>query len=204
MELADRFRGYLPVVVDLETGGFNSSTNPLLEIACAFLTIRNDQLVSRSQHAWCVEPFEGSEVDPASLKVTGIDLEDPNRRGLNEADAVADFFKLVRQQMKQHSCNRAIMVAHNAAFDHGFLHAVCNRCNINRSPFHPFSTIDTASLAAVAYGHTVLSEACKRAGIEFSAQQAHSAAYDTACTTELFCQIVNAWPYRNFTEGGTT
>lgn len=200
MELAERFRGYLPVVVDLETGGFNSTTNPLLEIACAFLTLRQGKLLSRSQHAWCVAPFEGSEVDPASLKVTGIDLDDPNRRGLNEAEAVADFFKLVRQQMKLHSCNRAIMVAHNAAFDLGFLSAVCNRCNINRSPFHPFSTIDTASLAAVAYGHTVLSEACKRAGIEFSAQQAHSAAYDTACTTELFCQIVNTWPYEAFSE----
>ncbi len=200
MELAERFRGYLPVVVDLETGGFNSTTNPLLELACAFLTIRQDKLVARSQHAWTVAPFEGSEIDPASLKVTGIDLEDPNRRGLNEADAVSDFFKLVRQQMKQHSCTRAIMVAHNAAFDHGFLHAVCARCNINRSPFHPFSTIDTASLAAVAYGHTVLSEACKRAGIEFSAQQAHSAAYDTARTASLFCQIVNSWPYSGYSD----
>ncbi len=200
MEIAERFRGYLPVVVDLETGGFNSTTNPLLELACAFVTLREDKVITRSHHAWTIAPFDGSEVDPASLKVTGIDLNDPNRRGLDEVEAVTDFFKLVRQQMKQHSCSRAIMVAHNAAFDHGFLSAVCERCNINRSPFHPFSTIDTASLAAVAYGHTVLSEACKRAGIEFNAEQAHSAAYDTACTAALFCQIVNDWPYKVFSD----
>ena len=31
--LKDRFRKFLPVIVDLETGGFNSSRNAILEIA---------------------------------------------------------------------------------------------------------------------------------------------------------------------------
>ena len=32
-KLADRFRGFLPVVVDVETGGFNPATDALLEVA---------------------------------------------------------------------------------------------------------------------------------------------------------------------------
>ena len=194
--LADRFRGYLPVVLDLETGGFDKTTNPLLELACAFLHWHQGELASSSDHAWSILPYAGSSTDPASLKITGIDLDDPHRGAIDERVVLQEFFQLVRREMKLHKCNRAIIVAHNASFDQGFLQAACERNNIKRSPFHPFSAIDTASLAAVAYGHTVLSEACRRAGIEFSADQAHNAAYDTACTTALFCKIVNSWPYQ--------
>ncbi|MED5420384.1 MAG: hypothetical protein VYD01_02905, partial [Pseudomonadota bacterium] len=35
--MSDRFRGFLPVVVDVETGGFNCKTDALLEIAAVFL-----------------------------------------------------------------------------------------------------------------------------------------------------------------------
>ena len=31
--LAQRFRGYYPVIIDVETGGFNAATDGLLEIA---------------------------------------------------------------------------------------------------------------------------------------------------------------------------
>ena len=195
MQLNERFRSYLPVVVDLETGGFDSENNPLLELACTFVNISDEQLCAADSHEWCISPFEGSVADPASLKVTGIDLTDPNRNGQDEHEAITEFFQLIRKEMKEQKCKRAIMVAHNASFDHGFLHAAASRCAIKRSPFHPFTTIDTASLSAVAYGHTVLSEACKRAGIDFNNQNAHSAAYDTARTADLFCKIVNQWPY---------
>ena len=90
-----------------------------------------------------------------------------------------------------------ILVAHNAAFDQQFLNRALVRTNVKRSPFHPFSFIDTASLAAVAFGHTVLSEACARAEISFDKDQAHSALYDAERTAELFCAVVNAWEARS-------
>ena len=34
MTLKERFRKFLPVVVDVETAGFNAQTDALLEIAC--------------------------------------------------------------------------------------------------------------------------------------------------------------------------
>ncbi|MEM6710163.1 MAG: ribonuclease T [Pseudomonadota bacterium] len=194
--MADRFRGYLPVVVDLETGGFDSARHALLEIACVFLTFdADDQLVVASDWVKAVEPYPGSAIDPASLKVTGIDPDDPARGALEEIDALTELFQQVRRQIKAEGCQRAIIVAHNASFDQGFLNEAIDRTGIKRNPFHPFSSIDTASLAAVAVGHTVLSEACARAEIPFDLSQAHSARYDAGRTAALFCEIVNRWPY---------
>ena len=117
---------------------------------------------------------------------------------MGEAEALREMFRHVRQAMKQHGCQRAILVAHNAAFDQQFLNRALVRTQVKRNPFHPFSFIDTASLAAVAYGHTVLSEACARADIGFDQDQAHSALYDAERTAELFCAVVNAWgPHRS-------
>ena len=39
--IAQRFRGFLPVVVDVETGGFNEQTDALLQIA-AVIVDRDD------------------------------------------------------------------------------------------------------------------------------------------------------------------
>jgi ribonuclease T len=193
MNFSDRFRGYLPVVVDLETGGFDNTTNPILELACTFLQWQDEAISIAGQSCWNVAPYANAYIDPASLKVTGIDLDDPTRQALDEKVVLGEFFKLVRKAMKSNGCHRAIMVAHNASFDQGFVNAACVRTGIKRNPFHPFSTLDTASLAAVAYGHNVLSEACRRAGLSFDPEQAHSASYDVDRTARLFCQMVNKW-----------
>lgn len=191
MDIKDRFRGYLPVILDLETGGFDSEINPILELACSFVTMHSNQLQIDSEFCWAVSPFPGAIIESSSLKVTGIDPSDPERNESEEKLAINEFFKLVRNKIKSQGCTRAIMVAHNASFDQGFIQSACARCQIKRSPFHPFSTIDTVSLAAVAYGHTVLSESCGRAGLEFEESKAHGAAYDANRTAELFCKIVN-------------
>lgn len=196
MELSERFRGYLPVVLDLETGGFDHQANPILELACCFLHMQDDRLLIKSQESWDVEPVAGMTVEPASLKVTGIELDDPARDAVDEATVLREFFSMVRAEMKASGCHRAIMVAHNAAFDQGFLNTACTRQAIKRNPFHPFTTLDTATLGALAYGHTVLREACRRADIDFSEARAHGAAYDADRTAELFCHIVNTWDFQ--------
>jgi ribonuclease T len=197
MEMRERFRGYLPVTVDLETGGFDNQNNPILEIACSFVAFTDEVLSISSQHSWIVSPFQGSTIEPASLKVTGINLDDPARNSIVEREALQAFFTLVRREMKQASCHRAILVAHNASFDHGFIKSACARTGIKRNPFHPFSTIDTVGLCALAFGHTVLAETSRRAGFDFDDSRAHAASYDAERTAELFCRIVNIWPYTN-------
>jgi ribonuclease T len=192
-DLSTRFRGYLPVVVDLETGGFDADRHAILEMAAVEVGFEDGTLTPGERWVQAVSPYPGSQMDPAALKVTGIDPDDPERGAIDEADAFREMFRRIRRAMKREGCQRAILVAHNAAFDHGFMRLAYERNDLNRSPFHPFSFIDTASLAAVAYGHTVLSEACSRAGIPFEASRAHNALYDAEKTAELFCTIVNRW-----------
>jgi ribonuclease T len=192
--LAQRFRGFLPVVVDVETGGFNSRTDAILEIAATTLTMDDDGFLRPDETAdFQVEPFPGANLEPAALEFTGIDPLSPERNAQPELIVFDELFKLVRSKVKQHNCTRAVLVGHNAHFDLGFLLAGTERCNIRRNPFHPFSVFDTATLAGLAFGHTVLARACQLAGIDFNNAEAHSAAYDTEKTAQLFCRIVNRW-----------
>lgn len=192
---AERFRGYFPVVIDVETAGFNAKTDALLEIAATTLKIdENTGLFSLDETIhFNVDPFEGANLEPAALEFTGIDPTNPLRGAVEEKEALTKIFKLIRKKMKAAGCQRAIMVAHNAAFDLGFVNAATERCLIKRSPFHPFVSFDTASLAGLALGQTVLAKACMAAEIDFDNKEAHSALYDTEKTAELFCYIVNKW-----------
>ncbi|MEZ5528465.1 MAG: ribonuclease T [Porticoccaceae bacterium] len=189
-----RFRGFLPVVIDVETGGFNSATDALLEVAAVTLAMDDDGLLMPDEticHA--VIPFEGANIEKAALDITGIDPNDPYRMALEEDEALRQLFQPIRNAVKDAHCSRAVMVAHNAHFDLGFINAAVERNSIKRNPFHPFSCFDTATLAGLAYGQTVLAKACEAAEIEFSNGKAHSAAYDAEKTAELFCGIVNRW-----------
>lgn len=192
--LALRFRGFLPVVVDVETGGFNSRTDAILEIAATTLTMDDAGVLAIDEtFEFQVDPFPGANLEPAALEFTGIDPQHPDRNAIPEIIVFDELFKAVRGKVKQHHCTRAVLVGHNAHFDLGFVLAGAERCNIKRNPFHPFSVFDTATLAGLAYGHTVLARACELAGIEFSNVHAHSAGYDAVKTAELFCLIVNRW-----------
>jgi ribonuclease T len=84
-----------------------------------------------------------------------------------------------------------VLVAHNAHVDLGFLNEAIARTGIKRSPFHPFSVLDTATLCGVAYGQTVLAQAALAGGMAWDSSRAHSAIYDAEMTADLFCQIVN-------------
>jgi ribonuclease T len=190
--MADRFRGFLPVVVDVETGGFNAKTDALLEIAAVFLQFDDQGELRRDETIrYHVKPFEGANLEPASLAVNGIDPDHPLRPAIDEHDALQRVFREVRRAIREANCSRAILVGHNASFDLGFLNEAIERSAIKRNPFHPFSSFDTATLCGVAFGQTVLSRAVKAAGLEFDEELAHSAAYDAEITADVFCEIVN-------------
>lgn len=192
--ISNRFRGFLPVVVDVETGGFNARTDALLEIAAVTLRIDDEGYFHRHEtFAFHVEPFEGANIEQSALDFTGIDLDSPERMAEPELMVFSDLFSAIRRSVKEHGCTRAVMVGHNAHFDLNFVNAAVERCDIKRNPFHPFSCFDTATLSGLAFGQTVLAKACRAANIEFSNSSAHSAAYDAEKTADLFCYIVNRW-----------
>jgi ribonuclease T len=189
-----RFRGFLPVVVDVETGGFDPQRHALLEIAAVILRMNARGHLEPAQTLSChVQPFSGSVLDPKALEFNGIDPDHPFRDALPEKEALHHIFQPVRKAVKASACNRAILVGHNAAFDLSFVNAAVARTGFKRNPFHPFSTFDTVTLAALAYGHTVLAKAAQLAGLSWDSREAHSAIYDTQKTAELFCGVVNQW-----------
>ncbi|ORU91608.1 MAG: ribonuclease T [Cycloclasticus sp. symbiont of Bathymodiolus heckerae] len=192
--MSQRFRSYLPIVVDIETAGFNANKDALLEMAVVILAMNNDgKLFIQSSHREHVIPFEGANLDPAALKFNGIDPYHPFRLAIDEKEALKKLFTPVREAVKAQQCTRAILVGHNPAFDIAFMNAAVERTKFKRNPFHPFSTFDTATLGGLAYGQTVLAKAAKAANIEWDNEQAHSALYDAEQTALLFCKIVNQW-----------
>jgi ribonuclease T len=192
--MSKRFRGFFPVVVDVETGGFNEKKDALLEIGALTLKIDEHGHLEISDTFAChVEPFPNANMDPKSLEINGIDPFHPFRMAKPEDKAIRDFFKFVSTEMKQTGCSRAIMIGHNTMMDLNFINAAADRNKITRNPFHPFSTFDTVSLAGLAYGQTVLSRAVEAAGLDWHSGKAHSALYDATKTAELFCKVVNQW-----------
>jgi ribonuclease T len=190
--MARRFRGYFPVAIDVETGGFNVATDALLEIAVVLIDMDSEGKLRRgATHDFHVKPFDGARLDPASLSVTGIDPWHPLRPALPERDALQRVFREVRHAVRAYNCRRAILVGHNAAFDLAFINAAVARADVKRNPFHPFSCFDTATLAGAALGQTVLAKAITVAGLEWDADSAHSARYDAERSADLFCLVCN-------------
>ena len=194
--LDKRFRGYLPVVIDIETAGFNPKKNALLEIAAVIVELNsNCELHITEHYTTHVIPFKNSEMDEAALKFNGIDPYHPFRMAIDEKDALEMIFKPIKAAIKRNNCTKAILVGHNPAFDIAFLNAAIHRTQIKKSPFHPFSTFDTATLGGLAYQQTVLAKIAKTAGMDWDSEKAQSALYDAEKTAELFCKIVNRWKH---------
>jgi ribonuclease T len=195
--LGNRFRGLLPIVIDVETSGLNPETDALLELAAVSVGMTHDGKIFPDQvFAFHVEAFEGARIDPESLAITGIDPGYPLRYAIPEQQDLRRLFAKIRQLLEISQCRRAVLVGHNAWFDLHFIQAAVKRCHIKSVPLHSFTSFDTASLSALALGETVLAKAIRRAGIEFDINQAHSAIYDAQKTAELFCHITNQFSSR--------
>lgn len=191
--IKQRFRQFLPIVVDIETGGINPQTDALLELAAITLTLdKNGHLTPGDSFHTHIMPFEGANLDPEALAFNKIDPYHPFRDALEEEDALSELFKFVKTAVKKAQCQRGVLVGHNAWFDLLFLNNATKRSEL-KSPFHAFTSFDTATLSAVHYGQTVLAKACQSAKVAFNTAEAHSALYDTQKTAELFCKIVNTW-----------
>ena len=191
--LKERFRKYLPVVVDLETGGFDSNSNAILEIAITLIEEEDNQLIVGDTHRFHIEPYEGLIVEDESLKFTKINLDHPLRNAVSEEHALKELFKIINKNKNAYECSRAILVGHNAHFDSSFLNAAVERNNIKKSPFHPFSVLDTVTLGALATNQTVLARICEELDIDYDSKEAHSAAYDSDVTAKVFCKVINSY-----------
>tara|TARA_B100000965_G_scaffold387186_1_gene390260 strand:+ start:223 stop:810 length:588 start_codon:yes stop_codon:yes gene_type:complete len=189
--LKERFRKFLPVVVDLETGGFDPKNNAILEIAIQLIDENDSMLILGESHRFHINPFDGLIIDNDALEFLKLDLNHPLRQAVDEKFALKEIFQIINKQKSKFDCSRAILVGHNAFFDHSFLLEACKRNNIKKSPFHSFSLIDTVSLGVLATKQTVLARICKELDVSYNNEEAHSAAYDAMVTAQVFCKIIN-------------
>lgn len=189
--LKDRFRGFLPVVVDVETAGVDPQHNALLEICVVLLEMDEDGHLKRGESFFeHVLPFEGAVLDQKSLEFNQIDPFQPLRFAVEEAVALERLFQPIFKALKDSGCQRAVLVGHNAWFDLLFLKEAIKRTGV-KSPFHAFTCFDTATLGGMLLGQTVLAKALSAIGISFDAEEAHSAIYDAEKTADLFCLMTN-------------
>ena len=99
--LSGRFRGFYPVVIDVETAGFNANTDALLEIAAVTLKMDEDGWLQQDETLhFHVEPFEGANLQPEALAFNGIDPHNPLRGAVSEYDALHAIFKAVRKGLR--------------------------------------------------------------------------------------------------------
>lgn len=191
MEIRDRFRKFLPIVIDVETAGLNAQKDALLEIGCIFLELQEDKLCMAEQMHFHVEPFRGANLDEKALEFNNIDPFHPFRFAVSENNALESIFKKIRQKVNEHKCQKGVLVGHNSWFDLAFINAATKRCKLN-SPLHSFTSFDTATLGGAIYGHTVLAQILRLAKIPYNVDEAHSAIYDAKVTATLFCKIINS------------
>ena len=194
-EVKKRFDGYLPVVIDVETTGVDAKKNGLLELAAVYIDYSDTGALQPATEHFSkhIKPYDGCEIDAEALRINGIKPGHPFRAiiSVGEAEALSGLFDYISSALKQTGCRRGLLVGHNAHFDLSFIQAAMARNGIKKSPLHAFTVMDTATIAGVFFGKTVLAKALRVAGIEFDKNEAHSALYDTIKTAELFCQAVN-------------
>jgi ribonuclease T len=192
-KIKERFRGFLPVIVDVETAGVDPQKNALLEMCIVFISMDEHGLLCRKEsHFEHIIPFQGSELDQKSLDFIHVDPFQPLRFAIEEKTALERLFKPIQDELKKTHCQRAVLVGHNAWFDLLFIKEAVKRSGLT-SPFHAFTCFDTATLAGFIYGQTVLAKAVHAAGLTFDTNEAHSAIYDAEITADLFCIMANKW-----------
>ena len=192
-KIKQRFRGFMPVVVDIETAGVEPDKHALLEMCVVLVHMDERGVFTPTEHHFeHILPFQDAVLDPKSLAFNQIDPYQPLRFAVEEKIALQQLFAPINAALKHSQCQRAVLVGHNAWFDLLFMNAAIERTGV-KSPFHSFTSFDTATLAGLIYGQTVLAKAAKAAGIYFDLNEAHSAIYDAKKTAELFCLMLNTW-----------
>ena len=190
MRLAKRFRGFLPIVVDIETAGFDPDKNAILEIAVIFMDYQDGKLMPIDTFHEHIIPEPGLALDEEALEFTKIIPDHPFRYAVSEKQMLQTLQEKIQLYCDQLNCSRAVLVGHNGQFDLSFIQAALLRQDI-KMLLHRFLVFDTATLSAAFLGETVLARAVRRSGKPFDEKEAHGALYDATVTAELFSDLIS-------------
>lgn len=194
------------VVFDLETGGFWSYLNPILEIALIIVDVTGKEVMRYENY---IKPYNDKDgiplkVEEQALKANGIKMSEVMEKGISYQQLykdLCDIFKKYKSGRK-----KCVLVGHNiASFDVNFLEFLFDLCEARNKKGQSalFNYVedyleDTMWQSRKMWGHEdvdshQLGDCCRRANIEL--YDAHRAMNDTLATLNLFLFFLNL--YRN-------
>ncbi len=124
----------------------------------------------------------GRAVSEATIRITGITDEDlKDKPAFEHPNVVEAFLEFVGD---------STIVAHNAAFDRGFLNMELGRCG--RDPIPEARWVDTVSMARKRYpgAPASLDALCKRFDINADARTYHGALLDSQLLAEVYLELL--------------
>ena len=168
------------VVFDIETTGFSSLTCQIIEIGAVL--VENGEITDR------FSTFVNPKV-PIPFRIE--QLTSINDSMVMDAPTIEEVLPKFLEFSKD-----AVMVAHNADFDMGFIMKNCDRLGIA----HDFTYVDTVALARVllpALNRFKLDTVAK--ALNISLENHHRAVDDAGCTAEIFVKFVQMLKERELT-----
>jgi len=165
------------IVLDTETTGLDPRAgHRVIEIAC--IEIEDYLPTGRSFHRY-IDPQR--EIDPDAEKVHGISRRMLAGKPTFDHEDICDrFLDFVGD---------APIVAHNAAFDRGFVNAELDR--IGRPPLHDTRWTCTYELAKLRFPgmYNSLDALCKRFKISLAEREKHGALIDTRLLAMVYLEL---------------
>lgn len=110
------------LIVDTETGGRDPQRHALLEVAALVV---DGELQELGRFHSLVIPWPGLVIEPESLKLTGVDLQEVGRQGLAEGEALRRLLAFAAEYAD--GDGMPTLSGWNVAFDEGFLRAAAAR-----------------------------------------------------------------------------
>jgi DNA polymerase-3 subunit epsilon len=164
------------VVLDTETTGLDAANGDrLIELGC--IELINRIPTGREFHRY-LDPQR--DVHPDAVAVHGLTTAFLQGKPLFK-DVVDDFLTFISDSP---------LVAHNAAFDLGFINAELERTS--RTPLAANRVIDTLALARRRHpaGPNTLDALCKRYGVDLSARTKHGALLDSMLLASVYIELL--------------
>lgn len=164
------------VIFDLETTGLSNRLDEIIEFGA--VKMKDREVIDRKQ--LFVNPKRSIPAHISSL--THI-----NQSDVDAAKPIEDVFDDLKQWIGD-----AVLVAHNATFDVGFMNAAARKLG---KPEFSNPVIDTLPLAHAMLDlkRYRLGNVCRHYGVKYDGEGAHRADYDAEVLSQVLCHMLNAY-----------
>jgi len=160
------------VVFDVETTGLSTAYDTIIELAA--VKIKGGHVIDKYESF--ANPHHA--LSATTIELTGI-TDDMVRNAPEVEQVIHEFHAFIED---------AIVVAHNASFDMGFLYTGYKKYGLEETVHPVIDTLELARLLHPTMKNHRLNTLCKKFGIELT--QHHRAIYDTEATGYLLLHLL--------------